>query len=350
MKNSLLIENQEIIQLIFDLNSSLPGHSKGLSQILHTFRGLETKWLGLVESCEVQQKSLKDRHSRTESNLSYYKQVHLKQKLRLTQFDSKERQVKNMHESVASHLKVFPKLWNQNLKRLKKKSVSWRFTPFASPTYDQEFEFLQSQKAKKGLDSKAMQEAKLTRTNAKNQYLNAKPPKYSQRKVIENLTQVSEHNDSIEFERLMNEISANKGNESGLDDKSGWRSEYDSETDSNNVSEIKKAISILYKANLLQPESRQVLSKITDLAKNPEASDKLVLYLQLLSINQSFLPSFNEKSIENDVKIEELLEATSFLSSFGPQRLESSLLEYSSMLENREKRGSIGKCSTKEMT
>ena len=350
MKNSLLLENQEIIQLIFDLNSIMPSHSKHLSKILHSFRGLEAKWLGLIESCETQQKSLKDRHSCTESSISHYKQANLKQKLRLTQYDSKERQIKTIHETVASHLKVFPKLWNQNLTRLQKKSVSWRFTPFASPTYDQEFEFLQSQKLTKELENNAVQEAKLTRTQEKTQYVNAKSPKYNQGKIIQNLSHGSEANDSIEFERLMQEISANKVNEYGLDEKSGWKSELDSEVESNNISEIKNAISVLFKANLLQPESQQVLTKITDLAKKPEESEKLVLYLQLFSINHSLLPSFNGKQIKNDVKLEELLEATSFLSSVGPERLESSLLEFSSMLEQKEKRGSIGKCSTKEMT
>ena len=272
----------------------------------------------------------------------------------MTQYDSKERQIKNIHKTVTSHLEVFPKLWNQNLRRLEKKSVSWRFTPFASPTYDLEFEFLQSQKGEKvikGLKGlKDVQEAKLTETRDKSQYLNEKAQKLYQGKILKNLSQGSDVDDSVEFERLMQEISANKGNQSGFDDKSGWKSELDSEVENNNVSEIKNAISVLFKANLLQPESRQVLSKITELAKNPEESEKLVLYLQLLSINQSLLPSFNDKASENDVKIEELLEATSFLSSVGPERLESSLLEFSSMLEHKEKRGSIGKSSTKEMT
>jgi hypothetical protein len=362
MKNYLLQENQNIIQEIFELKSEVPGKNLLLSQILSTFRSLEHKWLELVETSEKTQKSLKDRHSRTESSMIHFKQVQLKQQLRLTRCTSKELQLKNMHETVASHLKVFPKLWSQNLQKLKQKSTSWRFTPFASPTYDQEFDFLKNSRILKDSGQVNLtREFKKVKKNEKSsenfQEVQKKSP--FQLKIIEdskNTSKFSEkiadntlQDDSAEFEKVMQEISENKANFSGFEEKSGWKSELESENDSQNISEIKNAISVLFKANLLLPEKRNMLDKITELVQNPEESEKLVLYLQLLSINQSLLQSYSKQS-ENDVKIEELLEATSFLSSLGPKKLESSLLELSFSLNTRQKRGSIGKCSTKEMT
>ena len=312
MKNFLLQENEEIISEIFELKSLLPSANQPeLTAALLNFRKLTSSWLSFIHSCESEKTSLKDRHSHTQSTIAEYKKLQLKTQIKLSRFRSREKKVQKIQEKVASHLTVFPQLWNKNLQRLKRKSVSWRFTPFASPTYDQEFEFLQDSKVE---------------------------PDYS-----------------VEFERVMHEISVNKGNCSNVSEKSGWNSGLESVNESQNISEIKKAISVLQKANLLKPESQGVLKELTELVKGPEKNDRLVLYLQLLSINNSLIPSFTEKISENDVKIEELLEATSFLSSVGPKQLESSILELSSQnysidLKHHQKVHSIGKCSTKEMT
>lgn len=312
MKNLLLQENEDIISEFFELKSLLPLSSQPqLSATLANFRKLSSNWLSLIQTCESEQKTLKDRHSHTQSTIAEYKKLQLKTQLRLNRYASKEQKVKKVQEKVATHLTIFPKLWNKNLQRLKRKSISWRFTPFTSPTYDQEFEFLQESKIE---------------------------PDYS-----------------VEFEKVMHEISLNKKNVSQISEKSGWNSYLESENDSQDMSEIKNAISVLQKANLLKPENQSVLTKITQLIKNPEKSDKLVLYLQLLSINNSAIPSFTEKNTEKDVKIEELLEATSFLSSVGPKRLENSILEissenYSIDFKHNPKFPSLGKCSTKEMT
>lgn len=331
MKNSLIQENKEIIQEICEIKALLkdPTQIGIMNKCLFNFRNLSNQWQDFVHSSEASCRITRERNSKTQSKILTYKKIIQKNNIKLKKINSQEKEIIYKQEQITSQLSTFPKLWKNNLRKLKRKSMSWRVTPFASPQYDQEFSFM----------------------NTKREPV----------KDEENI------NYSVEFEKIMQEIEANRQETVYDPDKfsieksvGGWKSELESECENSsihNVSEIKKAISILHKANLLKPESRKILTKITDIVKNPENSNNLVLFLQLLNINNSLIPSFADKPIDHDVKMEELLDATSYLSGVGLKMLESSLMEMSSeeictrdYKEFHKKTMSLGKNSTKDMT
>jgi len=107
---------------------------------------------------------------------------------------------------------------------------------------------------------------------------------------------ISEENVSVEFEKLMADIEAQaeeKINPNGISmEKSigGWKSEYESEAESVsmhiNPEEIKKALDVLKKANLLGQNEESPLVKIAEAMKDPECSGNLNLILQLININK----------------------------------------------------------------
>ena len=101
-------------------------------------------------------------------------------------------------------------------------------------------------------------------------------------------------NDSIEFEKCMAEQdklrpvpSENQSNISIDKSFGGWESEYESEaacTSGVNAEESKSAISILQKANLLDPHSGNILGKLSEAVLNPDSSQNIELLLQLLNM------------------------------------------------------------------
>ena len=114
-------------------------------------------------------------------------------------------------------------------------------------------------------------------------------------------------NYSIEFDKCMDEIQRRNPPAENLSnisiDKSmgGWKSEYESEADSFvaqvNPSEIKRAISILRKANLLNSKCN-FLGKIGTLLKSSENSHQIGLLLQLLDLQskpKSSQPQHSQK-------------------------------------------------------
>lgn len=101
-------------------------------------------------------------------------------------------------------------------------------------------------------------------------------------------------NDSIEFEKLMaeqdrlreanNETQVNVSIEKSM---GGWKSEFESETESNSIvnpDEIKSAISVLKKYNLLDPGAEKLFGKISAAALDPESSQNIEFLLQLLNL------------------------------------------------------------------
>lgn len=80
--------------------------------------------------------------------------------------------------------------------------------------------------------------------------------------------------------------------------KSGWKSEFDSENESfASVSpgDIRSAIQVLKKANLLAPGNQDVLNQITSMFKGPENTNNVELFLQLLRLRKDS----KEKLIES---------------------------------------------------
>ena len=72
----------------------------------------------------------------------------------------------------------------------------------------------------------------------------------------------------------------------------GWKSEFESEGEGEsmilqiNPQEIKSAVNVLKKANLLNPKNGKLLSQLTELLKEPNNSHNLELLVQLANINK----------------------------------------------------------------
>jgi hypothetical protein len=102
-------------------------------------------------------------------------------------------------------------------------------------------------------------------------------------------------NESVEFEKLMNEIEKEKkykDNPNSISmEKSigGWKSEYESEESVSfnlNSDEIKKALIVLKKARLLNAGNNQFLLKLAEMIRNPESSSNVELMLQLINLER----------------------------------------------------------------
>jgi hypothetical protein len=330
MKACLVSENIQILEEIKLISNSLqdPSQVEIMNKCLLKFSNLAQDWSSLSNTSESKSKTLEKTTSKVLNSIASYQKIAKNNKLKMKLVQTKEKEILLRETQVASQLSIFPKLWKRNLHKLKRKSMGWRVTPYACPSYDKEFSFLNSFVAEKHTEEE-----------------------------IENV--------SLEFEKVMQEIELAKEDNYNPDkisiDKSfgGWKSELESEQDSHShdVSEIKYAISVLQKANLLKPEKRPILSKISQIFKNPENSANLALLLQLISFNQTNQASPGCGFGENDVKIEDILDATSFLSSVGPKALESSLIDLSyeenytyKLKDSHKKTQSLGKNSTKDMT
>jgi len=128
-------------------------------------------------------------------------------------------------------------------------------------------------------------------------------------------------NYSAEFSIEMRKIDKNKKKNKFLEgsevSRSGWKSEFDSENDHEHEREsfgsvspldVRSAIQVLKKANLLNPGNQEVLNQITSLLRDPENSNNLELFLQLLRLrkdkhDKSCSSHKSSKDImENDLK------------------------------------------------
>lgn len=111
-----------------------------------------------------------------------------------------------------------------------------------------------------------------------------------------NNSYISEVNDSLEFEKLMQDIEKERASNQNPNSISmektmgGWKSEYESENESIsfnlNADEIKKALEILKKARLLNAGNNQFLLKLAEMIRDPENSSNVELMLQLINIER----------------------------------------------------------------
>jgi hypothetical protein len=100
--------------------------------------------------------------------------------------------------------------------------------------------------------------------------------------------------------------------------KEKYRNEVESETfhDSVNLQEVKKALHILKKANLLDNNGNSALLKIAEMMKNPENSSNFELVLQLIELeNQKNKPEQGKKMKRKQEKVFFEKEAAFFESS-----------------------------------
>jgi hypothetical protein len=120
-------------------------------------------------------------------------------------------------------------------------------------------------------------------------------------KIQLGISDINEHsrhpsNYSAEFDKYMSEIESqrppieNQVNFSIDKSLGGWKSEYESEGENEsfinqvNPIEIKSAIKVLKKANLLGSKSGNLLEKLSNLLKSPENTNKIELLLQLIQL------------------------------------------------------------------
>ena len=111
-----------------------------------------------------------------------------------------------------------------------------------------------------------------------------------------NISYASDENESLEFDKIMLELEKERnlkeapGNVSMDKTIGGWKSEYESEGESIsmnlNPDEIKRALTVLKKARLLNAGGNQFLLKLAEMIKEPENSSNVELMLQLINIER----------------------------------------------------------------
>lgn len=282
--------SSELTQLCLEI-SGTPEYVT-LSSIEEQFNSIMHSWINLSESLTKQITVNKKRakeiiiNNRRYRAISDEKILRKKRKLR-----EKESSIKSKQRHINKSLSKIRKLWKGNLKDMEYKVSAQKVRKVE---FKEKFDNIKDQiindLAKEPDLSFIERQRKLAMTESKSIVRN--------QASIEPSLIFSEHseeqiNESYAFEELMKEIDAQKGpskrNQSNISiEKSfgGWKSEYDSENDSIlpvNPAEIKKAIEILKKANLLNPHNGGVLHKLTDLIKDPDNSERLELILQLMN-------------------------------------------------------------------
>ena len=163
MKSSLQSENNEILLETIALTTLLKSESQ--KQILHKcifkFRKLSKEWTNFVDNSEAALKSTNEKKSKALNSISIYKKNIRKINQKIKKVDRKQKNLVHTENQVASQLSVFPKLWGDNVHKLRQKSLSWRVTPCAFPQYDQELSFLNESTRKKNDEYSEIQDVSL---------------------------------------------------------------------------------------------------------------------------------------------------------------------------------------------
>ena len=191
---------------------------------------------------------------------------------------NKEKAVNKTQESINESLGKIKQLWVANLKTMKtgirKQVVLKDHIHLQVKKFDEE---MTSEVASKTLDKELISHQSAFE-------IHESCPNLS----VISAKSVHRSNSSIEFEQCMAEFDMfrqqpTNGNISIEKSFGGWKSEYESETESfvNNPNEIKHAINILKKANLLNTKGGNLIDKLTGLMKSPGNTQKIELLLQL---------------------------------------------------------------------
>ena len=191
---------------------------------------------------------------------------------------NKEKAANKTQESINESLGKIKQLWAGNLKTMKtgirKRAVLKDHIQLQVKKFDEE---MTSEFAGKTLDKELISHQSAFEVHESCHDLS----------VISGKS-VHRSNSSIEFEQCMAELDMfrqqpTNGNISIEKSFGGWKSEFDSETESfsNNPNEIKHAINILKKANLLNTKGGNLIDKLTGLMRSPGNTQKIELLLQL---------------------------------------------------------------------
>jgi hypothetical protein len=270
-------------KLFFQLQESYSGLSKGIQQKIQSLR---------VKSSDLSSKCKKIRHSSSRM-LSL-------QKAKMVR---KEKVINKTQESISESLGLIKNLWLDNLKTMKK--------GLRRGTQLKENIQLQVKKFDEEMNSevagKTIEKDLISHQSA-----------FEIQESCPNLSVITDKsvhrsNSSLEFEQCMAELDMfrqqpSNGNISIEKSFGGWKSEYDSETESfiSNPNEIKNAIQILKKANLLNSKGGNLLDKLTNLMKSPGNTQKIELLLQLHDLQNKSKPISTKNSQKPPLKIPRL--------------------------------------------
>jgi hypothetical protein len=301
--NQLKTESQDVLNDIQNIISEVAGtsHQKSFETLKDQFNSIMQTWTSLESSLNNQiyyyqnlaeKSSNKNKSCRSSSEKKFFDK-----KIRSLEVHNKNFRIKE--KRLGKSLTRFRHLWDDSIKQMKtkistqkiiKKNIRKSINKI-NDELTQEFQeilkipFLESQK-----------EFIFNRL-PKNSISN-KSNRFELRKANVAFHQESENeeDDSIEFEKCMKEIELRQPqveNPQNISiDKSfgGWKSEYESEGESVtpiNPDEIKAAINILKKANLLNPQNGNILGKLTDVLKDSNYSENFELILQLANLQNN---------------------------------------------------------------
>ncbi|OMJ68508.1 hypothetical protein SteCoe_34017 [Stentor coeruleus] len=210
--------------------------------------------------------------------------------------ENKENHIKTTQKNLNKSLGSIQKLWAKNLKTMKsrlknqialKNQLKKNFNSLdkgKNLNLSEALNFSYSEKHGKSIDKELISHESAFLCIS--EHTETKPPLQ-----VQNMHTGHQSNYSLEFEKCMAELESQRQPQddplSISIEKSigGWKSEYDSDSDSvvNQVTpnDVKSAVLILRKANLLGKKKSSVLKKINNLLKIPGNTNKIELLLQL---------------------------------------------------------------------
>ncbi|OMJ86077.1 hypothetical protein SteCoe_12433 [Stentor coeruleus] len=303
--------SSEITQICLDIQGT-PEHNTLIS-IQQQFNFLIQSWITLIKSLSNQiSKYQKYSQELANKNQRYRAKSDEKIIRKKTKLREKESSIQNKHRYINKSMTRIRRLWKGNIKDMKYKISIQKANRIKIKKKVDKFKEQVLKKFTIGSDLCFIERQKNIDLDAVVKERGSIEPSllFSERSE----EQIDE---SYAFEELMKEIDAQKGpakrNNSNISiEKSfgGWKSEYDSENDSIlpvNPDDIKKAIDVLKKANLLNPQNGGILNKLTDLLKDPENSHKLEIILQLMNfqgrLSQSSYKDPNSPPVKDEKKL-----------------------------------------------
>lgn len=246
------------------LQKSYSGLAHNLTKKISHLRGASTT---LSENCS------KIRRSSQRIISNHKKRIQLKENL-----------AKKTQQSINYSLNTLKNLWGQNLETMKNSLKKQEILRNNIKIRAQKLSKDMSQE----LSTKTLEKELISHESAFEVF--------SASNELKNISVISgksghNSNSSIEFEKCMAELDESRQQPENCNisiEKSfgGWKSEYESDNESfiSNPNEIKQAINVLKKANLLSSKSGNLLDKLTGLIKSPGNTQKIELLLQLHNI------------------------------------------------------------------
>jgi hypothetical protein len=316
----LIRESHQIFNEIIELENEVPRDllSK-VSLIQKSFKSLVKSWRHLHRTTKIQiddcQKSVLHFKKHKEKRKSVNRKIILQRK----SLQSAEKKITKKQRAAGKSLTKFTKAWKIELKDMKK--------------------MLKTQKSKESqikenfddFDLKLSCQSVLDNSG----FFEENGPTI----IIQDVSRIS--NVSAEFEmelkKLEQKISHDFQFFSEEQDvsRSGWKSEFDSQNESLALSpsQIKSAINILKKANLLNPSNQELLSHLT----NIDNSQKLELALQLVNLKK-ILPTDSPIQIIRDSSSSSKEEQkVSLFSKFDSNKPNQNHEKFESHFKNNEK-------------